>query len=252
MSDEKDNGERAIVTTIGSVISVRNETHDVKTFRLNLDKEIKFIPGQYCLVSFVDDTKFGGQERPFTFSSTPEGNNRIVEITVKRMGEFTTALHSLSENAQLRLKGPLGETLNFDESVEEDIVFLAGGSGITPFISALRYANMRNLPNRMSLLYGNMTKEDIIYREELRELGSKEKFTVVNTIAKDVPEDWSEETGFINRDMIERYVTQPRYRLWYVCGPPPMMRAMEEILEAMNISKDMWRLEKWEIPGKSK
>jgi len=244
MSDE-------IVTTIGKVDSIRNETHDVKTFRLNLDEEIRFVPGQYCLLSLMDNKKFDGEERPFTFSSPPEGDNKIVELTIKRMGEFTTALHSLSENEQLRLKGPLGETLNFDESVKEDVVFLAGGSGITPFISAIRFAYTNNLPNRMLLLYGNMTKDDIIYREELRELGSQEKFTVVNTIAKDIPENWSEETGFIDRKMIERYVEQPEDRLWYVCGPPPMMRAMEDILEAMKVPKDMWRMEKWEIPGKS-
>ena len=141
------------------IIKIIDETPDVKTFRLKSENNIDFIPGQYCMVSFPDDED---NKRPFTFSSSPTEKGYI-DLTVKKMGVFTTKLYSLGIGDKLKIIGPNGESLNFDGSVKEDIVFIAGGSGITPFISALRYAAIKNLPNSITLLFSSKTEKDIIY-----------------------------------------------------------------------------------------
>lgn len=226
-----------------TIIKVKDETHDVKTFRL--DKKIDFIPCQYCLVSFPDDED---EKKPFTFSNSPTDD--FTELTVKKMGNFTTKLHQLKEGDRLSLTEPKGEALNFDESVKDDVVFIAGGSGITPFMSALRYAVAKKLKNDIILLFSNRTKNDIIYREELEEINKLSNITVINTLSDQIPEDWHGEKGRIDKDMIEKYVDNPKEKLWYVCAPPPMVKAMKAILEDMNIPKDNWRIEDWEIAGK--
>ncbi len=227
--------------------STRKETHDVKTLELVPERKIDFVPGQYCLVSMdVDDGSKG--RKPFTFASPPTRDH--VELTIKRMGDFTEALHNLKKGDRLILDGPRGNSLNFDESVDKDVVFLAGGSGITPFISAIRYAIDKDLSNTMTLIFSNRTKKDIIYREELKGIDRKENMDVINTLTDSWPEDWDEETGLIDGDMLKKYVEHLGKKLWYICGPPPMIDSLEKILMEEKIPEENIRYEKWMIPGK--
>lgn len=244
-----------MVEAIGKITKIKEETYDVKTFRLKLPKRINFIPGQYCLVSFIDKKKFESDPRPFTFTNSPTEEGDFIELTIKKMGEFTTTLHNLKKGAKLKIDGPYGEALNFNNSIKDDIVFLAGGSGITPFISAIRYAIAKNLPNKMFLFFSNRTERDIIYEKELKRINKEtNNIKIIHTLTNGWPEDWDGETGRINREMIEKYVKNPKEKLllWYICGPPPMVEAMKNILvEEMGIPKDRLRVEAWQLPGKA-
>lgn len=233
-----------VTETEGRILEIRPETHDVKTFVLELDSEIPFTAGQHCLVSLVDREGLSGETRPFTFASSPDAED--VEITVKRAGAFTTAMHDLSVNDRLKLKGPLGKKLQFDESIQEDVVFLTGGSGITPFMSAIRYAVAKSLPNAITLMYSNKTPGDIIFRDELDRLGRRENVTVYHTLTADVPAGWNGLTGRIDADMIADRIEERREKIWYVCGPPPMVEALERTLEEMEIPESMRRIEDWQ------
>lgn len=229
-----------------TIISVRDETPDVKTFRLRKTKGFSFIPGQYCTVAIPQ--KFDGDTHPFTFSSSP--TEPYLELTVKRMGTFTTALHALHTGDTLMVDGPHGDVLNFDESVKDDVVFLAGGSGITPFMAGIRYAIRKRLPNRLLLLFSNRTLQDIIYRQELA--GIREKnITVVNTLTNKTQASWTGERGYITKAMIAKYINEPRHWLWYLCGPPPMIDSMKNILHEIGVDDKRVRIEPWQIPGKS-
>ena len=228
---------------IGEIIKVKQETPDVKTFRLKLEHPIKFISGQFCLVSCIGKKICDGEDRPFTFASSP--TEKEIELTVKIMGKYTRALDSLTAGDKFNISQPSGTALNFDETVKEDVVFIAGGSGITPFMSAIRYAVAKQLKNNITLLFSNQKEEDIIYRKELDNLPASIK--VVNTLTAD---DWDGETGRIDRDMIEKYVDNPKERLWYICGPPPMVQAMKEILLNIGIIEKNIRIEGWQLPGK--
>ena len=129
----------------GKITEIIQETKDVKTFKL--DSKIDFVPGQYCLVALPEDEY---DKRPFTFANSPMDNH--IEFTIKQIGEFTTKLHSLKVGDKLLFSSAKGTSLNFDESVSKDVVFIAGGSGITPFMSILRFAIKKKLKNRQNLL----------------------------------------------------------------------------------------------------
>lgn len=226
---------------------VKKETHDVLTFVLDKPDDFTFTAGQYCLLTF-DKRK---EQRPFTFASSPTFDK--IEITFKIMRDFTVDMADLKKGDELTIDGPKGETYNFDESVKEDIVFLSGGSGVTPHISALRYAIDKNLENKFTMIFSNRKKKDIIFRDELQKLNEKENVQVVNTLTKEEPGDWGgggEETGYIDEDMIEKYVDDKKDKLWYICGPPPMMDAMEKLLKQMDIPDDKVHVESWQIKGK--
>jgi ferredoxin-NADP reductase len=203
-----------------------------------------FKPGQHCLVSLVDKDGFDEETRPFTFSNAPDSEN--VEITVKAAGDFTQAMHRLSVGDTLWMKGPLGKKLIFDESVNEDVVFLTGGSGITPFMSAMRYARSKRLPNGMTLLYSNKTPGDIIFKEELDRLGRQDQVTVWYTLTSDVPGGWGGLVGRIDARMITRYVDGLQDKVWYVCGPPPMVEGLGRVLDELGIPDSRQRIEDWQ------
>jgi NAD(P)H-flavin reductase len=232
----------------GHIAETRDETHDVKTFVIEVTNQIDFIPGQYCMVSLPGNKAFRKEWRPFTFVNIPK--NEYVELMVKRMGAFTTAMHNMHPGDKLLLKGPFGEQLNFDESIKDDVVFVAGGSGITPFISAIRFAASRNMPNRIILLYSNKTVDDIIDREELEVLGKRENITVIHSLTKKIPEHWKGIRGRVNKDVILTHVDDPKEKLWYVCGPPPMVQSLKGVLGDIGVPEERLRIENWQIPGK--
>jgi ferredoxin-NADP reductase len=231
------------------IVEIKQETHDVKTFVMKTGKNIAFVPGQYCIVSMPDHQEFSDEARPFTFSNIPQEDH--TEITVKKTGSFTGAMHQLQVGAKLRLKGPLGEELNFDESVKDDVVFVAGGSGITPFMSAIRYAVSKEMPNRIVLLNSNDSVDDIIYKDELDALSQNENITVTNTLSMSVPEGWHGLHGRIDKDMILAQIDQPAAKLWYVCGPPPMVQDLNDILLEIGLSEDKIKSEEWQILSKN-
>jgi ferredoxin-NADP reductase len=247
-TDKKELAMLESVESEGAIISIRVETHDVKTFVLRLGKKFDFVPGQYCMVSMPANEQFKKEWRPFTFANTPDDED--IELTVKRIGVFTQAMHNLKVGDTLLVKGPLGEKLNFDDSVKDDVVFLAGGSGITPFMSAIRFAVSRNLPNQITLLYSNKTVDDIIYKDELEELSKRENLTVINSLTNDIPQGWEGSSGRIDRDMILSHVNQLNEKLWYVCGPPPMVEQLKKVLQEIGVPGENLRIEDWQLPGK--
>ncbi|PIN69988.1 xylene monooxygenase [Candidatus Woesearchaeota archaeon CG11_big_fil_rev_8_21_14_0_20_43_8] len=229
------------------ITKIIQETHDVKTFRLERPDGFDFISGQFALVSIVSKKELG--TRPLTFSSSPTEKKHL-DITVKELGIFTKAMSDLFVGDSLSIDGPRGETLNFDEHVKDDIVYLVGGSGITPFMSALRYAIAKGLPNRFILLFGNRTQNDRIFEKELRQMDVGENITVVDVISCADDPSWTGECGHIDRAMIEKYVPDPKSRLWYVCGPPSMVNAMQMILGEIGIEPEKIKIDKWQLPGK--
>ncbi|MFP4424298.1 MAG: hypothetical protein ACLFP2_03620 [Candidatus Woesearchaeota archaeon] len=139
-----------------TVLAVAPVTHNVKSIMLTRHDDFSFIPGQYSLI--------GDKKKPFTFTSTPDDAH--LEFTVKAVGEFSTQLTQKRQGDTLIVRSPMGDKLNFTEDLE-NCVFIAGGSGITPFIAAFRYAAKRKLLHKFLLSYGNRSEQDIIYREEL-------------------------------------------------------------------------------------
>lgn len=223
------------------ILNIIDETHDVKTFRLKRPKELKFKPGQYCLVG-IDDVHFSGESRPFTFSSSSLADDYF-ELTIKKIGEFTGRMFKLNVGDKLLIKGPMDSRLAFDETIKY-IVFIAGGSGITPFMSAIRYVKDKDLNNEIILFYSNKTRQDIIYKKEL---DSFDKIKVVYPLTDENPDG---KTGRIDILMIKNHLGDLSKYSYYLCGPPGMVNGLKTSLIEEDIPEQNVFFEDWQIPGK--
>jgi len=219
------------------ILKVTDQTHDVKSFRLSKPIGFSFIPGQYAMFDI------NSLMRPFTFSNSPSDD--YLEITVKLMRNATKQLFSMKPADSITFRGPLGSELNFDENVKEPVAFIAGGSGITPFMSALRYTYTKKLENKPVLFYSNRTWDDIIFHAELGKMG----FKVIHTLTASHPPSWKGETGFLDEHMLRRHI-EPQDYIWYICGPPAMNNAMKKMLKQIGIKSGSIHIEPWELPGR--
>jgi len=115
-------------------------------------------------------------------------------------------------------------------------------------MSILRHVKNNNLKNNIIMINSNCKYDDIIYREELDEL-SKDNIFVMNTLDK-YDDSWRGEKGYVNADMILRYVNKDKLNdyTWMLCGPPGMVNSLEKTLKDLGV-KDV-RRDKWEIPAK--
>jgi ferredoxin-NADP reductase len=152
---------------------------------------------------------------------------------------FKRALKALPDGARVKLTGPIGQFTLAD--VARPAVFIAGGIGITPFMSMLRQAARDWSPQRLLLLYSNRRPEDAAFLGELQELERQNRnFRLVATMTEMTKSAraWGGETGFVSADLIKREVDGLVAPAYYVVGPPAMVVAMQDTLGRMGITGD--------------
>ncbi|MBD3425679.1 MAG: hypothetical protein GF409_00450 [Candidatus Omnitrophica bacterium] len=216
----------------------------VKSFRFGIDKRIEFKAGQYFFVKI--DVGGAGMEKPFSFSNSPTEEG-YAEFTKRLTGsDFSKALDRMKPGARASLRMPYGKF-----TLEEDrkIAFLSGGIGITPVRSMAKYATDSKLPTEMVLIYGNNTEEDIIFREDLDRMAEvNDKFQVVYTLtAPDVcPVSEQCRRGLIDAEMIKEEIPDYTQRVFYICGPPGMLKGLRKVLcEDLALGEDTIRTEQF-------
>jgi len=199
--------------------SIRHITHDVLQIVTEKPANIKFIPGQATEIS-INKTGWKAEKRPFTFTSLPE--NDFLEFTIKTYSSHkgvTNKLLDLKAGDELILHEVFGEI-----SYKGEGVFIAGGAGVTPFICILRYLKSKNEIGDTKLIFANNTKADIILASEFQEmLGDN----FINILSHDIVEGF--EHGFITGEFLKKHITGSDQNI-YLCGPPPMMDAVEKLL----------------------
>jgi ferredoxin-NADP reductase len=134
------------------------------------------------------------------------------------------------------------------EDAVRPAVFLAGGIGITPFLSMARHAAKQRLPHRIYLFYSNRHPEDAAFLDELRALErSNPSYRLIATMAaaEKSARPWTGETGFIRRDMLERHLPDIKAAVFYFAGPPAMTMAMQSMLAGMGVDENDMRSEEF-------
>lgn len=233
------------------VSKIIQETHDVKTFRLRTDSQVpfEFLPGQFIVLTFEFFDQAKGRtvrkNRAFSISSSPTEKNYL-EITVKKTGRISTYLHEIvKEGDLLTIKNRSGE-FYFQEGLSDGLVLIAGGTGIAPLMSMIRYVTQRKLPVKIVLLYSNKTPGDIIFYKELQDLESHHpNLRCVHTITRPEGYDWKGSTGRINQELLEQNVSN-KQALFYICGPKAMIQAMVELLKGLGVHPSRTKIEKWD------
>jgi ferredoxin-NADP reductase len=204
--------------------------------------------GQSVLLKLIDppETDSEGDARTFTIASAPHEPELMI-ATRMRDTAFKRVLKAAPMGTAVALDGPSGEmTLHDDAS--RPAVFLAGGIGITPFLSMIRHATHKRLSHRMHLFYSNRSPDDAAFLTELDEMQYENaNYRLVATMAE--PEKsvdcWWGETGFIRRDMLERHLPDLNSPIYYLAGPPAMTMAMRKMLEDIGIREQAMRYEEF-------
>lgn len=217
-------------------------------FHFSRPGDFEFQPGQSMLVSLIapPETDGEGDSRTFTIASAPHEPELMV-ATRMRDTAFKRVLKSLAIGSTLTIDGPAGEMV-LDKDAGRQVVLLAGGIGITPFRSMALHATHARLAHRMVLFYGNRRREDAAFLDELEGAAKHNpNFRLVALMSEPQKSahPWSGETGFIRRELIERYVTDPKSALYYFAGPPAMTEAMHALLEELGLGEASMRYEEF-------
>jgi len=167
------------------------------------------------------------EPHPFTISCPPGGDS--LRFTIKASGDFSTAIGKVAAGTPVLCEGPYGVFCP-DFARERNVVMIAGGVGITPFLSAIRHAATVAPEARITLIWGNKTRADIIAADELAQLARTPLLTLVHVLSQaddapvaDAPDGVAFETGFVGADILKRRI-DPAAATYYLCGPKPMQR----------------------------
>ena len=208
-------------------------THDVKSFRCEKPKGYSFIPGQATEVS-INKAGWIDEKRPFTFTSLNEDPD--LEFTIKRYSDHngvTNELHKLKAGDELIVRDVWGAI-----EYKGPGYFIAGGAGITPFISIFRQLHKEGRTENNKLFFSNKTDKDIILEQEFN---SMLRNNVVHVITNDPHTSYY--SGYINEEFLKKNVTDFS-KNFYLCGPPKMVEAMQDILGKLGASPDAVVFEK--------
>ncbi len=205
------------------VVDVVQATPSAKTFRLaRTDGPLPpFRPGQYVNV-FVDVDGVL-TSRPYSIASVPGAG--VLELTVKdRPGGFVAPylLNQVQVGDELDTTGPAGAFYHEPLIDGRELVFLAGGSGITPFMSIIRGAARDGLPLAIHVLYGCRAPDDVIYGDELAAIAARYPGLRYTLVISEPPPGYGGRSGFLDAALIRERVGDVADKTFYVCGPNVM------------------------------
>ena len=213
---------------IVKIQSIKKVTHDVLQIVTEKPPGYSFVSGQATEVS-INNSDWKDERRPFTFTCLPSDN--YIEFTIKtypsRQG-VTNQLLQLKSGNELVLHDVFGAIAYKSEGI-----FIAGGAGVTPFISIFRYLQSTNAIGNNKLIFANKTRADIILEEEFKNLLG-EKF--INILSDEKVDGYA--NGYITANFLQANIGDVNKNI-YVCGPPPMMDAIEKMLASLHVDEKL-------------
>jgi predicted ferric reductase len=190
----------------------------------------------------------------FTISCAPE--DEILRLTIKKAGAFTSSVPALKRGTEVKCEGPFGVFCR-DIDMKEEIAMIAGGVGITPFLSVLRHFRNIGAKNRVMLFWTNKTIDDVFASDELNEMTKELNLSIVHTISREKEVDKYFQADFPNvlyvpgyatREVLQKHVDFPRTS-FYLCGPPKMQDSVVGELEACGVHPESVERENFSYQG---
>ena len=228
------------------ISKITDETSSVKAFRVELPKDanIDFYPGQFFMVSFVNEPEIK-LSRAYSIASSPL-NKHYLEIALDKVGPFTTKLFSMKVGDLLKFKGPYGK-FYFSEEMKNNLVLIAGGTGITPLIGIIRYCNDKNLSNKIKFLYSVRTPNDIIYKKDLEEIKKRNNnFDYIVTITRaEEHHNWNGIKGRVDLDLLRENIEDIENSIYFLCGPKEFVESIIKMLESLGVGRKQIKTDIW-------
>ena len=223
-----------LIPKLGVIIDVRQDTPDIKTFRVVSPEGKKLFehrPGQCAMLSIP-----GVGEAMFSITSSPT-NTEYMEFSIKKCGCLTTWLHQAEVGQNVTVRGPYGNPFPVDDVFAgKDLLFVAGGVGLAPLRSVINYCrHYRDRYGKIDIVYGSRSKDDLLdYQEIINEWATDSGVNVHLTIDRE-QEGWDGHVGFV-----PNYVKELGFdtnKIAVLCGPPIMIKFTLEGLRSLGFEK---------------
>src|SRR6266852_5019918 len=235
-------GERAAMPKYETKLTASGTVAEgTMAFRFAKPADFEFEAGQSVNVSLIDppETDHKGNSRSFSLVSAPY-ETELVIATRMRDTAFKRSLKAMPAGGRIHLRGPAGK-FTLDGADARPAVFLAGGIGITPFVSMSRQAAHDRLGRDLWLFYSNRRPEDAAFLDELLALpraNPRYRFVGTMTEMEKSSRPWSGEKGFLDCAMLERHLKDLSASVYYVADPPGLVEAMQKMLTAAGVAEE--------------
>lgn len=221
------------------LLEVIPRTPNVSSFRFANTFNIFYRAGQYSILTIMKNRK--KLRHVFSISSSPTEKGYLEYTTMLRDTDFKNSLRELRIGEKVYLDLPFGDFVIEENATK--ICMLAGGIGITPFRSMIKFCTDNRLPIKITLLYGSRSEEDIAFRDDF-EMMEKENpnLKVVHILTRD-SEGWRGYVGYIDEALVKKEVPDYKDNLFYCCGPPVMIETIEDRLSRIGVKTERIRKE---------
>ncbi len=198
----------------------------------------EFAGGQSIDLTLIEppQTDAQGNTRAFSLASAPHEPDLMIATRLRNTA-FKRVLEAMSPGAEVKIEGPFG-SMTLHRKTTRPAVLLAGGIGITPFRSMLCQAANSDAGQRILLFYSNRRPEDAAFLAELQNLVQKHpSFTFIPTMTNLVKSKlaWDGETGYINKEILTKFVGDLAGPIYYTAGPPALVAAMKDMLSRAGV-----------------
>lgn len=215
-------------------------------FYFGKPSQFDFKPGQSAdlTLSNPPETDSEGNTRTLSIASSPF-ESQLIFATRMRDTAFKRSLKKVPLGTEVKIDPPMG-SFTLHKNSSKPAVFLAGGIGITPFLSIVRQADHDRLPHKLHLFYSNRRPEDTPFLDALQAFEkSNPNFRLVCTMTQmqQSKKEWKGERGLINQEMVSRHLTNLQGPIYYIAGPPAMVAGLRKMLVSAKVDEDDIRTE---------
>lgn len=228
------------------VAELLHDTPDVDVFKFKAEDgyRLKFDPGMFVMLTYSNPDTKEKITRAFSIASEPEGDT--VDFFIHMIhGRITSKLETAQVGSIYYLTGPYGQ-FKFMPNEDRKVLFIAGGTGLAPFMSMLKYIRKLKSGTDVVLLYSIRFPNEIIRKEELEQLEKDIGMKMVITVTRqENSEGWDGERGHIDDVMIAKYTPDIMERTTYICGPLPFVKAMKDALAKLKVPNEKIKADVW-------
>ena len=217
------------------VDSVVGESADTYSLTLVPDGHagVPFEAGQVAWIS-TGPSPFVLSRNPFSYSGSSEAGGAI-RFSIKNLGDFTSTIPHMQKGQRVYVDGPYGTFNLKDPRMQKGLVLIAGGIGLAPVMSIVNTLMDRGDKRPVYIFYGDLNEETALYPAEFEKCNSALNLAFIQVLEKPLQEDYPYK-GYITKDIMLAHLPQNYKDLFYfVCGPAPMLRAVEKHFDAMGI-----------------
>lgn len=235
------------------LVSIVKEAKDTKSFIFKPERRLEFLPGQYFYFTLPklsqDDPR--GPTRHFTISSSPTEIDKTVMFTtrIRSQSGFKQTLNSLPIGSVVNIEGPNGTFILDRKEKTTNQVFLAGGIGVTPYRSFIKYAIDNSLDFSYHLICSNSTPDDMVFYSELVNLAkdypTNLQVDFIITQPTESKSKWNGLVGRIDSLLLNKLIDDLQNKTFWLTGPPNMVSATEDILHTLHVKNTNIRSEKF-------